>query len=87
MINSDSLASQVLSIVVPAFNEEATLARVVEKLIEVPYLREILIVDDCSSDRTLAIARCAFGKLCAMVFGCSVAADQPHLLWSIPRCP
>ena len=57
MINSDSLASEVLSIVVPAFNEEATLARVVEKLIDVPYLREILIVDDCSSDRTLVIAR------------------------------
>ena len=57
MINSNSLASEVLSIVVPAFNEEATLARVVEKLISVPYLREILIVDDCSSDRTLAIAR------------------------------
>ena len=42
---------------VPAYNEEATLARVVEKLIDVPYLREIIIVDDCSSDRTLAIAR------------------------------
>ena len=41
----------------PAFNEEATLARVVEKLIQVPYLFEIVIVDDCSTDRTLEIAR------------------------------
>jgi glycosyltransferase involved in cell wall biosynthesis len=57
MINSDSMAPAALSIVVPAFNEEATLARVVEKLVDVPYLREIVIVDDCSSDRTLAIAQ------------------------------
>jgi glycosyltransferase involved in cell wall biosynthesis len=57
MISPESLAPGALSIVVPAFNEEATLARVVEKLIDVPYLREIVIVDDCSSDRTLAIAR------------------------------
>jgi glycosyltransferase involved in cell wall biosynthesis len=57
MSSLNSMAPAALSIVVPAFNEEATLARVVEKLIDVPYLREIVIVDDCSSDRTLAIAR------------------------------
>jgi glycosyltransferase involved in cell wall biosynthesis len=57
MISFDSMAPAALSIVVPAFNEEATLARVVEKLIHVPYLLEVVIVDDCSSDRTLAIAR------------------------------
>jgi glycosyltransferase involved in cell wall biosynthesis len=53
----DAAAPATLSIVVPAYNEEATLARVVEKLIHVPYLLEIVIVDDCSSDRTLEIAR------------------------------
>jgi glycosyltransferase involved in cell wall biosynthesis len=53
----DSAAPATLSIVVPAFNEEATLARVVEKLIHVPYLFEIVIVDDCSTDKTLEIAR------------------------------
>jgi glycosyltransferase involved in cell wall biosynthesis len=55
--SSESAAPATLSIVVPAFNEEATLARVVDKLIHVPYLFEIVIVDDCSSDRTLEIAR------------------------------
>ncbi len=39
----------------PAFNEEATLAIVVEKLLAVPYLLEIIIVDDCSTDGTGAI--------------------------------
>lgn len=45
-----------LSVVVPAYNEETTLAVVVQKLLELPYLREIIIVDDCSSDRTFQIA-------------------------------
>jgi glycosyltransferase involved in cell wall biosynthesis len=45
-----------LSVVVPAYNEETTLAGVVQKLLELPYLLEIIIVDDCSSDRTFQIA-------------------------------
>jgi glycosyltransferase involved in cell wall biosynthesis len=45
-----------LSIVVPAFNEERTLGRIVEKLKGVPNLLEIVIVDDCSTDRTSEIA-------------------------------
>jgi glycosyltransferase involved in cell wall biosynthesis len=46
-----------LSVVVPAYNEEATLGRVVEKLLRVPYLLEVVIVDDCSTDRTHEIAQ------------------------------
>src|SRR5689334_13452619 len=45
-----------LSVVVPAYNEETTLARVVEKLLELPHLLEVVIVDDCSHDRTAEIA-------------------------------
>jgi glycosyltransferase involved in cell wall biosynthesis len=46
-----------LSVVVPAYNEENTLARVVEKLLAVPHLLEVVIVNDCSTDRTLDIAQ------------------------------
>jgi glycosyltransferase involved in cell wall biosynthesis len=46
-----------LSVVVPAYNEEGTLASVVEKLLVLPHLMEIVIVDDCSSDRTQSIAQ------------------------------
>src|SRR5579875_538759 len=45
-----------LSVIVPAFNEEGTLNRVVEKLLGIPNLLEIIIVDDCSTDNTLLIA-------------------------------
>lgn len=45
-----------LSVVIPAYNEEATLEAVVRKVLAVvPYLQEIVIVDDCSTDRTAEI--------------------------------
>lgn len=50
-----------LSVVIPAYNEEATLAEIVGKVVTIPHLLEIVIVDDCSSDRTAEIAR----RLCA----------------------
>ena len=39
-----------LSVVVPVYNEEATLGEVVRKLLQVPCLLEIIIIDDCSTD-------------------------------------
>ncbi len=48
-------ASPCLSIVVPVFNEEKTLGLIVEKLLEVPNLLEIVIVDDCSTDNSAEI--------------------------------
>lgn len=41
-----------LSVVVPSYNEGATLARIIDKLASVPNLLEIIIIDDHSSDRT-----------------------------------
>lgn len=42
-----------LSIVVPAYNEERTIVRVLEALTEqLGEIHEIIVVDDCSSDRT-----------------------------------
>jgi glycosyltransferase involved in cell wall biosynthesis len=46
-----------LSVVVPVYDEAATLAEVVGKLLKVPCLLEIIIVDDCSTDGTADVAR------------------------------
>ena len=45
-----------LSVVVPAYNEEATVGQVVRQVLGVPHLLEIVVVDDCSSDATARIA-------------------------------
>ena len=41
-----------LSVIIPVYNEAATLPRVVRKLAATPHLREVIIVDDCSTDET-----------------------------------
>ena len=45
-----------LSVVIPAYNEEATLDDVVRKVLRLEHLLEIVVVDDCSSDRTGTVA-------------------------------
>jgi glycosyltransferase involved in cell wall biosynthesis len=45
-----------LSVVIPAYNEEVTLASVVDRVLAIPHLCEIVIVNDCSRDRTGIIA-------------------------------
>ena len=55
-MNTPTDYQPLLSIVVPAYNEEATLSEIVERLLAVPNAGEIIIVDDCSTDGTRAIA-------------------------------
>jgi len=44
--------NRTLSVVIPAFNEEATIARVVQTVAQQPLVGEIIIVDDASTDET-----------------------------------
>jgi glycosyltransferase involved in cell wall biosynthesis len=46
-----------LSIVIPVFNEEQTVEQLLKKVLEVPLTlkKEIVLVDDCSTDGTFAI--------------------------------
>jgi glycosyltransferase involved in cell wall biosynthesis len=48
-------ASMKLSVLIPAYNEEKTLAEVVRRVAEVGLEKEIIVVDDCSTDSTLAV--------------------------------
>lgn len=46
-----------LSVVIPVFNEEETLGRIIDLLIQLPGLLEIVVVDDGSTDRTPSVLR------------------------------
>ena len=50
------MMNRCLSVVIPAYNEENTLRSVVNKVLTLPFLHQIVIVNDCSSDRTPQIA-------------------------------
>src|SRR5262252_3602994 len=54
-----------LSIVIPCFNEEQTLASCVSRVLEIQdetLSVEVILVDDCSRDRSLAIAEELAGR-------------------------
>lgn len=51
-----SASSFSLSVVIPAYNEEDTLTQVVNQVLRVPHLAEVILVDDCSTDKTPEIA-------------------------------
>ncbi|NLG27384.1 MAG: glycosyltransferase family 2 protein [Chloroflexi bacterium] len=42
----------ILSVLMPVYNEEAGLATILARVAAVPIEKEIIVVDDCSSDRT-----------------------------------
>jgi len=44
-----------LSIVMPVYNEERTLAEIVERVLATPYEKELVLVDDASADRSREI--------------------------------
>lgn len=48
-----------LSVIVPVFNEEKTIKTILDRLLEVPVVTEIVVVDDGSSDQTAELAEAA----------------------------
>ena len=54
---TDHTADNCLSVVMPAYNEAATLTRIVKQVLQIPNLLELIIVDDCSTDDTAQIAQ------------------------------
>ena len=48
--------TECLSVVIPAYNEEATIIGVVQRVLGIPQVHEVIIVNDCSLDNTGRIA-------------------------------
>lgn len=46
-----------LSVIVPFFNEENTLDKSIKRLLEIPIFEKIYLVNDCSTDNSLNIAK------------------------------
>lgn len=47
-----------ISIIIPCFNEESTIEKIVEKVLNVKNFNlEIIIIDDCSNDKTISILK------------------------------
>jgi glycosyltransferase involved in cell wall biosynthesis len=46
-----------LSVVIPIYNEEKTLRHLVERVREVPIRKELVLVDDCSADRSREVMK------------------------------
>jgi len=46
-----------LSIIVPVYNEKHTILQILERIEKTPYEKEIIVIDDCSTDGTREILR------------------------------
>ena len=50
MINNTNIPENCLSVVMPVYNEEATIATIVQLVLSRPEVGELLIIDDASKD-------------------------------------
>lgn len=55
-VSAPNMPIECLSVVIPAYNEESTLAAVIQRVLSIPHLHEIVVIDDCSTDKTGEIA-------------------------------
>jgi glycosyltransferase involved in cell wall biosynthesis len=53
--NPSALVDPKLSVVIPVYNEKATIDEILRRVIETPFRKEIVLVDDCSTDGTRQI--------------------------------
>jgi glycosyltransferase involved in cell wall biosynthesis len=57
-----------LSVIIPVYNEAATILDVVKRVQETPYDKEIIIIDDCSTDGTREVLRKIEGDKVVVLF-------------------
>ena len=70
-----------VAVVVPAYNEEATIAEVVREFRGEPHVDRVIVVDNNCRDRTAAVARDAGAEVVqesAPGYGCAIRAGLDH---------
>jgi glycosyltransferase involved in cell wall biosynthesis len=55
--STSSPPQAVLGVIVPAFNEERSIEQVLRRVLHEPWVQQVVVVDDCSTDGTLEAAR------------------------------
>ena len=70
-LSQAACASPTLSVIIPALNEAATIESLLERVIAAPYDKQIIVVDDGSSDSTLGVL-----KACRQQFGIEIFAHE-----------
>ncbi len=56
-LKGEARVGRALGVIVPAFNEEATLARVLRRVLLQDCVQQVVVIDDCSTDRTFEVAQ------------------------------
>jgi glycosyltransferase involved in cell wall biosynthesis len=51
-MNSEQIQNVILSVILPVFNESATIAEAINAVLTTPYRKEIIVIDDGSTDGT-----------------------------------
>ena len=51
------MEKKILSVVMPVYNEKGTILKIIEKVLKLDILKELIIVDDYSTDGTREILR------------------------------
>lgn len=51
-VNSEPFDGFVLSVVIPAYNEENTIEEIIDRVMNAPFHKEVIVVDDGSTDKT-----------------------------------
>jgi glycosyltransferase involved in cell wall biosynthesis len=57
MDETTELPRRCLSVVMPVYNEAATVSEIIRRVLQQPPVQELIIVDDCSSDNTMEVLR------------------------------
>jgi glycosyltransferase involved in cell wall biosynthesis len=55
--NPSALDNPMISVVIPVYNEKNTIEEILRRVLESPFRKQVIIVDDCSSDGTREILR------------------------------